>query len=183
VHKVALIVLLGLGGCVVVTDHHGVGGGIPSGAPVSLIQNGAGIPISPGAMAGYGITSNTGTSFRIVWTGDAGAVGGYREFWGSVWTPGVFDSVTPGCFQNACPLESDDFLSSPISLSSGGERIDWDTFATTGLDGFDFTATGEPIYFDMFIDGVRYPALTVFTDGSTGQLASAPGLPFGLQTR
>jgi len=160
-----------------------IGGPAPIGAPISVILNGAGVPIQPGVMAGYGITSNTGTSFRIVWTGDAGASGTYREFWGSVWTPGVFDGFVPGCNGNACPLEANDYVSGPMAAPGGGQRIDWDTFASTGIDGFDFLATAEPIYFDMIIDGQRYPQLTVFADALTGQLASAPSLPFGLRTQ
>jgi hypothetical protein len=176
-----LILCVAVGGCG--SGHHIIGGAAPTGAPVSLIENGVGVPINPGGMAGYGITSNTGTSFRIVWTGDTGVSSVYREFWGSVWTSGTFDSFVPGCNGNACPLEADDYVSGPLAAPGGGERIDWDTFASTGLDGFDFTATAEPIYFDMFIDGVRYPQLTVFNDASTGALASAPALPFGLRTQ
>jgi hypothetical protein len=172
---------LALTGCT--ENHHGgFGGAVPAGASVVKIQTGAGVTIQPGVQAGYGITASQGTSFRIVWTGDAGASGTYREFWGSVWTNGTFDSVTPGCAGNFCALEADDYVS-PVIQVSNGQRIDWDTFATTGLDGFDFTATAEPIYFDMVIDGVSYPELTIFVDGTTGQLASAPTLPFGLITQ
>jgi hypothetical protein len=171
-------------GCVVVHDNTGgVGDGVPTGAPVSRIAVGVPTTVAPGVEAGYGITANVGASYRLVWTGDAAASQIYREFYGSVWTPGVFDGLTPGCDRNACPLEGDDFLSQPIAVP-GGYRIDFDAFTTTGLDGFDFTATAEPVYFDLFIDGVRYPSLVVFPDGSTGgSMASAPGLPFGLVTQ
>ena len=184
----ASILVLGfsVGGCIIVTDHRGgVGGDVPLAAPTSSIKNGAGVTIQPGVQAGYGITANVGTSFRVVWTGDAASTGsGFREFWGSVWTTGHFDSVTPGCAGNACPLEANqgDYVSAVIPVASG-ERVDWDTFASDGIDGFDFTATAEPIYFDMFIDGVRYPDLTIYTDGTTDQVASAPSLPFALLTR
>jgi hypothetical protein len=180
------LLVISVGGCIVVEDHRGgIGGDVPVGATTSSIKNGAGITIQPGVQAGYGITANAGTSFRVIWTGDAASTGsGFREFWGSVWTSGRFDSLIPGCANNACPLEANqgDYVSPVISVPSG-QRIDWDTFASDGIDGFDFTATAEPIYFDMLIDGVRYPTLTIFTDAASGQVASAPSLPFALTTR
>src|SRR3954471_22984618 len=104
-------------GCVVVHDHRGgVGDSVPTGSPTATIVGGAGVPVSPGVMAGYGITAaQGGGSFRLVWTGDAAATGTYTEFYGSVWTPGVFETVTPGC-GGACPLEGDDFVSLPLTV-------------------------------------------------------------------
>lgn len=169
-----------LSGCTVVEHHTYVGGGVPTGAPTSRILDGAGINVVLGQMAGYFITGNTGGSFRIVWTGDGPRT--YREFFGSAWTSGSFDSLHPGCTDGSCPLSSGDFISGAIPVA-GGQRIDWDTFASTTINGFDFTATQDPVYFDLFVDGVHDTSLVVFTDASTGQLATAPSLPFGLTTR
>jgi hypothetical protein len=168
-------------GCVVVHSDPHPGGGVPTSAPISQIEVNKGLTFDPGFAAGYVITANTGGSFRMEWTGDSQVSATYREFWGSVWVSGgQFDSVTPGCAQNACPLESNDYVSDILSVP-GGERVDWDTFATDGVDGFDFAVTpGATVYFDMFVDGTHDPALVEFVDAATGQPATAPALPFGL---
>ena len=155
---------------------------LPSSAGLSAypIDTGVGLVINPGQVAGYGITANTGASYRIVWTGDRGTSGTYREFTGTVWTGGTFDSFTPGCSDNSCGLESDDFVSA-VTPVSGGAVITFDTIATTGLDGFDFTATVEPVFFDLSIDGQRYPTQVFFS--SSGQGSSPADIPFGLTTQ
>jgi hypothetical protein len=131
--------------------------------------------------AGYGVTANLGGAYRLVWSGDAAASGAHREFRGSVYTPGSFSSLLPGC-GGACPLEADDFVSQPIGIP-GGERIDFNTLATTGLDGFDFSVSAEPVYFDLLIDGARYPDLVFFPSSDTGTMVSPAAIPFGLTTR
>jgi hypothetical protein len=42
----------------------------------------------------------------------------------------------------------------------------------------------EPVYFDLFIDGQRFPQLVFFpaTDRG-GQISSVDGFPFGLTTQ
>lgn len=175
-----VMAMAGLVGC----GYPGGGGNVqpsvPVGAPTHLIQVGAGTVVQPGFQAGYGITANVGSSFRIVWTGDAAASGTYTTFQGSVFTTGHFLTQDPGC-RGGCALEGGDYVSTPLA-TPGGERIDFDTTATTGLDGFDFSTDSEPVYFDVLIDGQRYPELVFFTDGTTGTMASAASLPFGLYT-
>ena len=61
---------------------------------------------------------------------------------------------------------------------TGGTRIDFDCFTSDGLDGFDFVASQEPVYFDVLVDGTRRPDLVFFTH--SGQGASAATDPFGL---
>lgn len=170
--------VFGLSGCGVPTYQPGP---VPSGAPVSRVAPGAPTFINPGTTAGYGITANLGGAYRLVWTGDAAASGTYRNFQGSVYTPGNFLSIIGGCGDGSCPLESGDFVSTPLSVP-GGSRIDFDTTATTGLDGFDFEVDLEPVYFDLLIDGARVPQLVLFEDGTTFSQAFAPSLPFGLTT-
>jgi hypothetical protein len=162
--------------------HPYVGGAIPTGAVVHRILNGASTIVNPGSQAGFGITSNSGSTFRLVWTGDAATSGSYRAFYGSVWTQGTFTSVTRGCFQSFCPLESDDVVSTAVQLANG-QRIDFDASTTNGLDGFDFTVDDEPVYFDLIIDGGRYPDLVLFpaTDNG-GQVSRVASIPFGLTT-
>jgi hypothetical protein len=150
-----------------------------AGASTFVIDPGVDIVVQPGTQAGYGITANVGGSYRLIWTGDRGVSGTYREFTGTVWTGGTFDSITPGCADNACPLESDDFVSA-VTPVSGGAVITFDTFTTTGLDGFDFTTTTEPVFFDLLIDGARYSTLVFFPSG--GQGSSPDAVPFGLTT-
>ncbi len=169
---------------VVVDDHHsGAGGPVPSGSPVYRILPNTPTVVQAGLQAGYGITANTSGGYRLVWTGDGGTSGTYREFWGSVWTTGTFTIVTQGCVQGACPLEFDDYVS-PVATLTGGQRIDFDAFATTGIDGFDFAASPDPIYFDLLIDGKRYPNLVFFpaTDNG-GQISNVGASPFGLTTK
>ncbi|MSP61119.1 MAG: hypothetical protein EXR72_12395 [Myxococcales bacterium] len=146
------------------------------------ILNGAGISLNPGEQAGYFMTSNVGGAYRIFWTGDSKNSGLYREFYGSVWTAGKFTKVVPGCAANACPLESADFVSAAYGVT-GGQRIDWDSFASDGIDGFDFNTDTEPVVFDFTIDGTRYRDLVFFPAADTnprGKLSSTADLPFGL---
>jgi len=150
-----------------------------SGVDLWSIDTGSGVVLQPGTQAGYGITASGGQSYRLVWTGDAGTSSSYHEFYGSVYTKGSFTNVTPGCAGNACPLESGDYVS-PAYTISGGQEIDFDTFATTGIDGFDFVSDTEPVYFDLFIDGVHYPNFVYFMSGG---VQSAPtSVPFSLQS-
>jgi hypothetical protein len=105
-----------------------------------------------GTQAGYGVrTLASPTTFQFVWTGDGDTGGGYHEFWGTVWTTGTFTNPVPGCTNAACALESGDFVSAPYA-TTGGQRIDWDTFADDGLDGFEVTTDKVPLYVDAFID-------------------------------
>jgi hypothetical protein len=154
---------------------------VPAGA-VYLVDPGASVIVDPGVQAGYGITANVGSSFRLIWVGDGGSSGSYRQFYGSVWTTGRILSSTPGCAQSACPLESadGDYVSPPYQVQ-GGQRIDFDSFAFNSIDGFDFVVDTEPAYFDLYIDGQRYPNLVFFTSG--GQQAITGALPFGLRTQ
>jgi hypothetical protein len=166
-------------GCVVVTPK--VGGPPPTTAPIYSIAPGAGTTVEPGTQAGFGITANTGSSFRVVWTGDAAASGTYREFTGSIYTAGHFVNSTPGCADHACPLEANDSVGAPEGVSGGGEQIVFDTFATDGLDGLDFVVDTEPAYFTLLIDGESYPEL-VFFPSTNGQISSVASIPFGLTT-
>jgi hypothetical protein len=150
-----------------------------AGAPVYMVDPGAGIIVTPGTQSGYGITANAGGVFRVVWTGDAVASGAYRNFTGQIWVAGTFDSFTPGCAASACPLESGDTVSPPVSVT-GGQVITFDTVATDGLDGVDFSVTAQPVYFDLQIDGKSYPQLVFFT--SKGVQSNTASMPFGLAT-
>ena len=150
---------------------------LPAVATLYNVDAAAATVIADGSQPGYGITANTGGSFRLVWTGNGGATS-YSEFYGSVWTTGTFVSMTPGCAGNSCPLESSsDYVSVPYSVR-GGQRIDFDSFARDGVDGFDFVVSTEPAYFDLYIDGQRYPTLVFFTSG--GVVSNTASLPFGL---
>jgi hypothetical protein len=157
----------------------------PPTADVYLIQTGAGIVITPGTQAGYGITSGGNGSFRLVWTGDGTSTGQYREFFGSVVTDGTFVSITPGC-GGQCSTDPGDYISQPYSVA-GGQRVDFDSFNVNNLDGFDFVVTGgalgngEPAYFDLYIDGVYHPELVDFPSG--GAQSSPQVIPFGLRSQ
>ena len=159
-----------------------VGGPVPavSANLVYGIWEGAAIPgVMLGQTPGYFITANSGGSFRIVWTGDVANSGGVRHFTGSVWTQGTFTSQTPGCANNSCALEPDDAVSS-IHNTQGGQRVDFDTIATDGLDGFDFSVDTVPALFNLYIDGQARPDLVYFASSATHQIANSAGMPFGL---
>jgi hypothetical protein len=163
--------------------------GTPSGLPSSAgadtynIDVGGSVVITPGTQAGYAVLANVGGSFRLVWTGDGATTGSFSNFTGTVWTTAVIDSVSPGCSDGSCALESGDVVSTPTAVT-GGYRVDFDTVTSTGIDGFDFTVTAEsaaqPVYSDLLIDGQRYPSLVFFS--SNGAAATAGTDPFGLTT-
>lgn len=160
------------------------GGAVPPQTTVVYgIQPGASTVVQPGVQAGYGITANVGGSYRLVWTGDISTSGTYREFWGSVWTRGSFSNLVRGCNGSVCPLEQGDLVSNPVAVA-GGQRIDFDSFSSDNLDGFDFVVSAEPVYFDLYIDGVRYPNLVFFPASALGgQIANVGVIPFGLTTQ
>jgi hypothetical protein len=156
---------------------------------VFLVQGGAAISIVPGTQAGYGITASaSGGSFRLVWTGDGNVTSQYHEFYGSVYTSGTITSATTACGgDGSCTFGSNDYLSAPYSIS-GGVAIDFDSVNVNDLDGFDVTTadagggTAEPVYFNLYIDGVYHPELVYFTDAN-GAINSPPSIPFGLVTQ
>ena len=156
-----------------------VGGLIPLSAPTYRILPGASTVVQPGT-ASYGITANTGKAYRLVWTG----ANGTQRFYGSIWTTGTFTSFTPGCIGNACPVGSTGTISSPVNLNGGGQRIDFDTFPGSAQVGLDFVSSTEPVYFDLFVDGVRHPNFVYFpaTDNS-GQISNPGAIPFALTTQ
>ena len=148
----------------------------------------AGSLVSPGVRAGFAISSaRGGSSFRLLWTGDGNVSGTYHEFYGSVYTDGTFVSVT-ACTDPSCASVAGDYISGPYTVP-GGERVDFDSANVNGLDGMDFVVNGgqsgigEPVFFDLFIDGAYVPSAIVFTEASTGQPLSPSSIPFGLQTR
>ncbi len=155
---------------------------IPTTAATFHIQANTSTGVVAGTQAGYGIRTLGGNTFRVIWTGDASSGGGYHEFWGTMWTTGTFTNQVPGCSQSFCPLESGDVVSAPYA-TAGGQRIDWDTFASDGLDGFEVTTDTVPVYFDMFIDGVRYSNLVFYPDATQqGAIASPTAVPFAITT-
>jgi hypothetical protein len=163
-------------------DHHDGAGGeaLPVGSPIFMVQPNTATGVTAGTQAGYGIrTLSDPNTFRLIWTGDGSVGGGYHEFWGTMWTPGGhFTNQVIGCSNNFCPLENGDFISTPRA-TTGGERIDWDTFANDGLDGFEVTTDTLPIYLDVIIDGSRLPMLVFYPDAN-GQLETVTKIPFGV---
>ena len=176
------------GGCVVVHDNPGGGGGAggggggPGGPLTYRILPGASTIVSPGTQEGYGITASTDGNYRAVWTGDVQVSGAYSHFTGTIYTPGTFTFFNPGC-DGICPDEGNDTFYAPAPVAGGGEQIAFDTFATDGLDGLDFTVTLEPVEFDLQVDGVSRPDAVFFpaTD-SGGQISSPASMPFDLTT-
>ena len=155
----------------------------PASSPLYPLAVGATTGVRPGYEVGYGVTAIGPNAYRITWTGDATVAGtGYREFSGSIWTSGRFTSVTPGCGASACPLEDGDYVSAPIAISQG-ERIDWDTYASVGFDGFDVTTDGGEVYVDALVDGARRADLVYLPLAAQGGHVVSPTLfPFAVVT-
>ena len=151
--------------------------------PIYRIQTNIGIQgVMPGDEAGYFITANVGATYRLVWTGDVNQTAVFRNFHGAVYTSGRILSVTPGCDRDTCPLESGDNIS-VVTTFSGGQRVDSDTVTADSLDGFDFSVDTEPVMFDLYIDGGRYPSNVYFPAADNGGQVSSPSqFPFGLST-
>lgn len=178
----AFCAVLALAACAI--SHDGGAGKepIPSSSTTYTASNLA-TGVTAGSQAGYGIRTLGGNTFRVLWTGDGNTGGGYHEFWGTMWTTGTFSNQVLGCTNDACPLESDDFVSAPYA-TTGGQRIDWDTFASDGLDGFEVTTDTVPVYFDVYIDGVHYPNLVFYPDATqAGAISSPAAIPFGITTK
>ena len=155
----------------------------PSSTVTFSIQSNVATGVVAGQQAGYGIRTLGGNVFRVIWTGDADVGGGYHEFWGTMWTTGSFTNQVPGCTNGFCALEGGDFVSAPYA-TAGGQRIDWDTFASDGLDGFEVTSYTTPVFFDMFIDGERHSELVFYPDATqNGAIASPTAIPFGIKTQ
>ena len=181
------------GGCIVVHDNGGGGGGGvgggggggPVGPATYRIYPGAGTSVAPGTQQGYGITANVGGNYRAVWTGDVAVSGQYSHFTGFIYTPGSFTFFDPGC-GGICPDEPNDTFYAPAPVAGGGEQIQFDTYATDGLDGLDFTVTLEPVEFTLHIDGysdVQTAASTYFPSTDLNGAISSPATnPFNLTT-
>jgi hypothetical protein len=161
--------------CLGACANHDHGAGIaatipPASTPTFTVALNMSAGIVAGTQAGYGVRSLGPNTLRFVWTGDGSTGGGYHEFWGTIWTTGTFSNQVMGCSDAVCPLEDGDFVSAPYD-TTGGQRIDWDTFASDGLDGFEVDASALPVFVDAYIDGVHHPELVFFAD------ATADGTP------
>ncbi len=129
---------------------------------VHPIELGSKRPMRPGLASGYELVSEGSGRYRFRWTGDFLVThSGGRRFQGSVWTAGHFTSVVPGCDDGSCALEDEDYVSA-VQHVGGGERIDWDTMAWWGWDGFSFTTDAEPLSFELDVEGHSRPDLLEF---------------------
>jgi hypothetical protein len=118
------------------------------------------VHVFAGRTLGYELTAESPAKFRFRWTTDNLANHTHvRRFTGSVWTPGRFVFFSPGCDDGSCDLEAGDHVSGVQNVAGGGERIDWDTLAKDGWDGFSFTTNGAPLYFEVAVDGRTRPEL------------------------
>ena len=132
------------------------------------------VHVFAGQTLGYELTSDAPGTYRFRWTTDNLANHtGVRRFTGSVWTPGHFTSLAPGCSDTSCELEPEDHVSN-IEHVAGGERIDWDTLAKDAWDGFSFTTDGAPLRFDVQIDGRARPETLDLVTWSQPEARSIP---------
>jgi hypothetical protein len=146
------------------------------------ITVGATTGVKPGAQVGYSITALAPNSYRVIWTGDAAVTGvGYHLFSGSMWVLGHVTGLVPGCADSACPLEAGDNVS-PVTSNGTNQQVTWNTDASIGFDGFDFTTDGGEVFFDTLVDGVRRPDL-VYLPTSGAQITSPATSPFGVTSQ
>jgi hypothetical protein len=80
------------------------------------------------------------------------------------------------------PARSGDYVSGVEQVAGGGEKIEWDTFAADGWDGFGFVTDTEPVYFDVIIDGERHPELFFFASSPSGETNNPGTSPFGMSS-
>jgi hypothetical protein len=131
----------------------------------------------------YAITASTGSSYRIVWTGNAT----FSHFRGYILASTSFDSVTVGCVDGSCAFESGDSFRGPYSLAQGGQRIDFDTTASSGFDGMDFllNQSDDTVYFYLETNDVPDVTRVAFVsvDAQNNLQVSRPAaMPFALTT-
>jgi hypothetical protein len=156
----------------------------PSAAstPSYPITVGATTGVKPGAQVGYSITALAPNSYRVIWTGDAAvSAQGFHLFSGSMWASGHITGVVPGCASSACPLEAGDNVS-PVTSNGTNDEVTWNTDASIGFDGFDFTTDGGEVFFDTFIDSTRRPDL-VYLPTTGGQISKPSTSPFGVTSQ
>jgi len=168
------------GACTPCPDHPmGAGGNVPASTIETYdVKIGAGSGIAAGTQDGYGIEAYPNSIFRLIFTGYGQNMSMEQEFWGSIYTAGDFSNVTPGCSQMSCPPDANDFFSLSRA-TGGGHRLDFDVFAPSSVKGIDFTAK-QPVYFDLYIDGLHQPAKIFFNSFTAGKLATAATIPFGM---
>jgi len=155
---------------------------LPTNATIYTLDVGHPVPVAPGTKSGYALTAPQPMSYQFRWTGDDKVAGdGFKDFAGSIWTTGHFTSLTPGCLNNACPLETGDYVSPIIDLGNA-QRIDWNTIASDGWDGFSFTTDTEPVLFEVWVDGAQRPDLFLFPEAPGGQPSSPAANPFGIKS-
>jgi hypothetical protein len=155
---------------------------IPAGLSPSLVLVGGKVPVAPGTKVGYALTAIAPMSYQFRWTGDASVAGdGFQHFYGTIWTTGHFTSLTPGCDDMACPLETGDVVSSVMHVQ-GGEAITWSTNASDGWDGFSFVTDTEPVVYQVNVDGQSHQDLFLFPEYPTGTPTSPTADPFALSS-
>jgi hypothetical protein len=133
---------------------------VPPEIMTTALGGGPKVHIFAGHTLGYELTALAPASYRFRWTTDnLVARGGVRRFTGSVSTAGHFLTFAPGCDDGSCDLEDGDHVSGVQRLPGGGERIDWDTLAKDGWDGFSFTTDSAPLHFEVNVDGRARPEL------------------------
>ncbi len=138
--------------------HPGDGENVTTPQTIFHVDEGASIPL-PADTFGYLITTNTGGSYRIVWTDTQNSA---AEFSGSITNDGGFSQVVAYGAASAQLTQSN--------------QIDFDSVPGANLDGVDFLANSEPIYLYGEIDG-RYSTATIYFADSSGTLVmtSSPG--------
>ncbi len=151
---------------------------IPTGLAPSLVLVCGKVPVAPGTKVGYALTAVAPMSYTFRWTGDSAVTGdGFQHFYGTIWTTGHFTSLTPGCTDMACPLESGDTVSAVMHIA-GGEAITWNTNASDGWDGFSFVTDTEPVVYEVNVDGQPHQDLFLFPEYPTGTPTSPTTNPF-----
>lgn len=148
---------------------------LPGTVPVAPIALGVGVDTT-GLPPGYAITANLG-SYRVTWEGGA-------EYRGSFFTgQGAILRLYPGCTDGSCTLVSqEDVVLIPAGNPGRVDFLSYSGGAFGQRSGFDVEVTGSIVYLDLLIDGVRRQDATYFVSDVTGDVATAPSMPFGLDS-
>jgi len=133
------------------------------------------VPLPPTMGAtGFAITATAGGGYRVIWSAPAAAA--IKEFSGTIWTAQTFDSFATGC-SGDCMVQPGQVIGQPMA-TAGGMRIDFHGPAVTTHPGFEFSATAQPVFWQLMGDGHPRPDLVFFSAG--GAAASPTTDPFAL---
>jgi hypothetical protein len=114
----------------------------------------------PAGDLGFIITANGQGGYRVSWTDTAGSA---AQFTGSISTDGQFD---PSRTTQMTGYEN-------LTLSPDLKTISFASTPGAAVDGVDMVPSTDPIYLDVYVDGVHTGFDILFTGAETGSVLSS----------